>query len=343
MKLLNAKLTSVITLCAIFQPLAAHDDGTGKPHVHKDVIQTPVQTGNGALTFIADAQWGTMKDGKKLGPTHGSVVIDKSGLIYVSSDGPESIFVFDAAGKLIKTMAPETRGLHHMAIVTEGDKEFIYGAQLQGKQRIVKLDLDGKIVMEITPESAPVEGGYNGTTGVAVAPDGSIFASMGYGSGKIHKFDKAGKLIKTFGGGGEEMEKFKTPHTISIDPRFGEPRLLVCDREKRRLVHFDLEGNFLSVHATNLRRPCAVSFHGELCAVAELESRVTIVDKNGAPISFLGDNPNKGHWANFKVDPKDQKVGVFSAPHGLSFDKDGNLYVQDWNMTGRATQLKLVK
>jgi DNA-binding beta-propeller fold protein YncE len=284
-----------------------------------------------------------MKDGKKLGPTHGSVVVDSKGLIYVSSDGPDSIFVFDAAGKLIKTMAPETQGLHHMAITMEDDKEFIYGAQLKGKQRIVKLDLDGKLVMEITPESAELEGGYKGITGVAVAPDGSIFASMGYGSNLIHKFDKAGKHIMTFGGRGKEMEKFQTPHTISIDTRFEEPRLLVCDREKRRLVHFDLEGKFISVYATNLRRPCAVSFHGDLCAVAELQSRVTILDKNGAPISFLGDNPNKKHWANFKVAPEDQKVGIFSAPHGLSFDKDGNLYVQDWNMTGRATQLTLVK
>ncbi len=343
MKLLHTKLTVIFTLSAIYQPLAAHDDASGAKHEHKEVIQSPVKTGNGAHTYIADAQWGSMQDGKNLGPTHGSVVVDNKGLIYVSTDGPDSIYVFDAQGALIKKMAPEASGLHHMAIVTEGEQQFIYGAQLQGKQRIVKLDLDGKLVMEITPESAPVEGGYKGITGVAVAPDGSIFASMGYGSNKIHKFDKAGKLIKSFGGGGDELEKFRTPHTLSIDPRFGEPRLLVCDREKRRLVHFDLEGNFLSVYSSNLRRPCAVSFHGDLCAVAELESRAVIIDKNGTPISFLGDNPNKQHWANFNVDPKDQKVGIFSAPHGLSFDKDGNLYVQDWNKTGRATQLKLVK
>ena len=342
MKLLNTKLTSIFALCAVINPLAAHDDANGA-HEHKDVIQSPVKTGNGAYTYIADAQWGNMKDGKTLGPTHGSVVVDSKGLIYVSSDGPDSLFVFDAAGKLIKTIAPEARGMHHMAIVKEGDKEFIYGAQLQNNRRIVKLDLDGKVVMEITPKTAEVQGGYKGITGVAVAPDGSIFASMGYGSNLIHKFDKTGKHLKTFGGKGKDNEKFQTPHTISIDPRFEEPRLLVCDREKRRLVHFDLEGNFLSVHATNLRRPCAVSFHGDVCAVAELQSRVTIIDKNGAPISFIGDNPNKKHWANFRVAPEEQKVGIFSAPHGLSFDKDGNLYVQDWNRTGRATQLMLVK
>ncbi len=342
MKLFNLKLTTGLALCFVAQPLSAHSHKDGEKHEHKEVVQSPVITGNGTYTYIADAQWGNMKDGANLGPTHGSAVVDSAGHIYISSDGPKSIFVFDAAGKLLKTIAAEASGLHHMAIVKEGDKEFIYGAHLRGN-RVVKLDLDGNVVMEITQKTSPVDGKFGGLTGVAVAPDGSIFASMGYGSNMIHKFDKAGKLLKSFGGRGKEVSKFRTPHTISVDTRYETPRLLVCDREKRRLVHFDLEGNFISVYATNLRRPCAVSFHGDVCAVAELESRVTILDKKGTPLSFIGDNPNRKQWAKFGVAPANQKLGIFSAPHGLSFDKDGNLYVQDWNKTGRATQLKLVK
>ncbi len=111
------------------------------------------------------------------------------------------------------------------------------------------------------------------------------------------------------------------------------------DREKRRLVHFDLEGNWIGVFASNLRRPCSVSFFGDNLAVAELEFRVTIIDKTGTPISFLGDNPNQAQWPSFGVPPQDQKIGIFNAPHGLSFDKAGNLYVQDWNKTGRITKL----
>ena len=33
------------------------------------------------------------------------------------------------------------------------------------------------------------------------------------------------------------------------------------------------------------------------------------------------------------------KPGVFTAPHGLCFDAEGNLYVMDWNKTGRLTKL----
>jgi hypothetical protein len=39
------------------------------------------------------------------------------------------------------------------------------------------------------------------------------------------------------------------------------------------------------------------------------------------------------------VAPTDWKAGVFTAPHGLCFDKAGNIYVQDWNATGRVTKL----
>ncbi len=313
------------------------------------VITEKVQTGNGRFIYEADAQWGKLPNNEKLGPTHGGVAVDANGLIYVTTDGPQSMFVFKADGSLVKKMAPEARGIHHLTIVKEGEKEFLYGAQLNaygGKTppRIVKLDLDGKILLEISAKTAPkLQGGFGGITGVAVAPNSNIYVSMGYGSNLIHIFDKAGKHIKSFGGRGKEKEKFTTPHTLNIDTRFGQARLLISDREKRRLVHFDLNGNYIGDYATKLRRPCAVSFFGEFCAVAELESRVVILDKSGAIVSILGDNPDKKKWANFGVKPKDQKLGLFSAPHGLSFDKDGNLYVQDWNTTGRATQLKLQK
>ena len=138
-------------------------------------------------------------------------------------------------------------------------------------------------------------------------------------------------------GGGDGQ--FNTCHGLAIDNRFGAPRLLVSDRGNRRLVHMDLEGNFIGVYSKGLRLPCMVDIMGDYCAVAELESRVTILDKDGVPVAFLGDNPNKKQWANFGVPPNEFVEGIFTAPHGLCFDKTGNIYVQDWNATGRVTKL----
>ncbi len=307
-------------------------------------MQTAIHTGNGAWSYEAVPHWGELPDGKIIGPTHGGVVVDdESGLIYVSTDSELSVIVYQPDGKFLRTIAPECRGFHAMAIRYENAKPVIYGAQLNSNQpplRVCKINADGKVILEIPNENTgEVPGGWLGLTGVTVGPDSSIFASMGYGSNIIHKFDAAGKLLKSFGGKGPGEQQFNTPHGLAIDTRFGVPRLLIADREKRRLVHFDLEGNWIGVHASNLRRPCSVSFSGSNLAVAELEARVTILDEAGTPVAFLGDNPSQAQWASFTVERKDQQLGVFTAPHGLSFDKVGNLYVQDWNKTGRVTKL----
>ncbi len=55
---------------------------------------------------------------------------------------------------------------------------------------------------------------------------------------------------------------------------------------------------------------------------------------------FISDNPDRKQWANFGVKPEDQHTGIFTAPHGIAFAKNGDLYVQDWNATGRVTKLR---
>ena len=310
--------------------------------------ETAVRTGNGQWSYEAVPYWGELPEGKNVGPTHGGVVVDnKTGLIYASTDADHAILVYQPDGKLVKSISPECKGFHAMDIAEEDGKTVLYGAQLAGPKplRVVKLDTDAKQLLEISKETmGPIQGGWKGLTGVAVAPDGSIFCSMGYGANFIHKFDATGKLIKSFGGKGSGQKvATTTSHGLKVDLRFGDPRLLIVDRENRRLFHTDLEGQWIGEYATHLRRPCAVSILGDHCAVAELEARVTILDKSGTPVSFLGDNPNKAQWANFKVEPKDMSLGIFTAPHGLSFDKDGNLYVEDWNQTGRVTKLVKLK
>jgi hypothetical protein len=46
---------------------------------------------------------------------------------------------------------------------------------------------------------------------------------------------------------------------------------------------------------------------------------------------------------NFNVPQSEWIEGVFSGTHGSYWDKDGNLYVQDWNVSGRIMKLVRVK
>ncbi len=338
LKLLPSLVASV--LAALLTSSAWAHEGDHGPA--GDALDHSVTTGNGLHTYRTHPNWAQFADGNPIGSTHGGVAVDKAGRIYVSTQADRGICVFRPNGKFVKSIGLDCIGTHSLTIREENGKEYLYGAHNKG-QRVVKLDLNGKIVLEIADTPAqPIPGTFKGLTAVTVGPDGRIYAAVGYGSNLIHIFSPKGKLLKSFGSKGTEIEQTKTCHGISIDNRFGEPRLLVSDRENRRLKHYDLEGNQIGVYAVNLRRPCAVSIHGDFCAVAELAGRVTILDKTGTPVAFLGDNPIESQRAGFKTEIKDIPPGVFTAPHGLSYDKDGNLYVQDWNATGRINKLTLV-
>lgn len=275
--------------------------------------------GPGGWSFAPDPSWAALRD---VGPTHGGVAVDRAGNVYVSTDRDEGIFVFAPDGTKLRTIGADYHGSHSLLLREESGEEFLYAAHLHGHQ-VVKLRLDGTPVWTI---AAPAEG-FNPTS-VAVAPDGSIFVADGYGSSFIYKFDRDRRLVSKFGGPGE----LNGPHGIVID----DGELLVADRENRRLVRYGLDGKLEAVLAINLRRPGGIAFHGDTVAIAELEARVILLDKQFQPIVELGDNPDRGQWANYDAARNER---FFCAPHAVCFDRDGNLYVQEWNRAGRLHKL----
>ena len=272
-----------------------------------------------------------------VGSTHGGIVVDQAGLIYVSSS--RGIFVFNDAGELVKSFGAEAyRDIHAMTLREEDGVEYIYAARNHAAEAI-KLKTSGEILLSLKfPAAAEVEGNFR-PTAVAVKPNGNILVSDGYGTNMIFEFDADGTYLSHFGGKAPTVDKFNTPHGITLDTRYEPARLLIADREKRRLVHFTLEGAFIAEVITGLRRPCAISIapNGQV-AIAELEGRVALLDKYNQLIGVLGDQPEPGQRANYKVPVAKWKADIFNAPHGLSWDRRGNLYVQDWNFIGRVTK-----
>lgn len=335
--ILDMQKNIIFTLLAIGLIASGHE---GHDHLPAGKVATSVQvTGNGQFTFETVPGFGAMPEGINIGPTHGGVAVDQAGDVYVSTEADHGVVKFSGKGVYQSHFGPSTKSLHSLALVKEADQEVLVGAAVSA-QKVVKLSLAGKLLLEIPNEgTGVVEGGFKGVTGVTVGPKGSFYVVCGYGSNLVHKFDAKGALLKTAGGRGKEDGQFVTCHGITLDTRSGEPLLLICDRENRRLVHLDLDLNFKGVHSQHLRRPCAVSIRGDYAVVAELAGRVTIVGKKGEHIAFLGDQPDRKLWAKKPVPEEELYDGLFTAPHGVSWDAQGNVIVQDWNVTGRVTKL----
>jgi hypothetical protein len=307
----------------------------------------PVRMGCGLMTFDTVPGWGRGEDGKSvLGPTHGAVVIDKAGNIYTSAQ--LGVFVFSPDGKLIRRLVgDEYSQMHDMEIRDEADGEFIYGARNAAGEGIKFHAETGDIVLKLPfPEESGLKLKKFAPTAITVAPNGDVYLSDGYASDHIFRFDKSGKYQMHFGAKGNDLRQFNTAHGMTLDTRYEPPRLLICDRNhepKGRLLHYDLEGNFISEVVTGLGMPTSAAVQGDYVSVPDLHGRLVILDKSNTIIAVLGHNSDPAKRVNFNV-PQEQWIeGVFSGTHGSYWDKDGNLYVQDWNVSGRLMKLVRVR
>ena len=307
----------------------------------------PVRMGCGIMTFDTVPGWGLRPDGTSaLGPTHGGVVVDKEGNVYVSAN--KGVVVFSPDGKVIKEfVGDQYANIHDLKIRDEEGTEFLYGARNNNAEGIKFHSKSGEIVLRL---GFPKESGLNLTkfnpTAITIAPSGDIFLADGYASNHIFKFDKTGKYLKHFGSPGNDLKQFNTCHGMCLDTRYDPPRLLICDRNhqpKGRLLHYDLDGNFIEEVITGLGMPTSAAVQGDYVSVPDLHGRLVILDKSNTIMAVLGHNPDPAKRVNFNV-PQDQWIeGVFSGTHGSYWDKDGNLYVQDWNVSGRIMKLVRVK
>lgn len=308
-------------------------------------MEAVLRTGNGEWTYRVAPDWGKLPAGTNFGGTHGGIATDKAGRIYVSTQSETGVLVYSPEGALLKTIAGEYPEIHSIVLVENNGEEEFYCTVQKGTPKenwlFLRMKTDGTVLHRIT---APPEAGFKAAnewklTAAVPAPDGSIFIANGYGDSRLFRFDSKGNFMASYGGKGSTNGLFNCSHGMAVDTRYDQPLLLICDRENRRLCHFDFDGKFVQTVTQHLRRPCQISFHGDCAIVSELEGRVVVLDRDNVPVAFLGDNSHREQWANYGLDLHTLSAATFSAAHGCFIDKQANIYISDWNHTGRITKL----
>lgn len=312
--------------------------------------------GQGDHKYECLHDWGELPATIRYGNTHG-VCEDSQGHIYVhhtvnaASESHDSMVVFDAKGKFVKSWGKDfSGGAHGLHIRKEGSQEFLYLCDT-GRAVVVKTTLDGEEVFTLgyPKQSDSYRLNSDGQpavkykpTNLAIAPNGDIYVGDGYGSSYINQYNSKGEFIRTFGGKGKEPGQLDCPHGIWCDTRGAEPVLTVADRSNNRIQNFSLDGKHLGfVTGTNL--PCHFDEHNGDVVVPDLGARVTLLDRHNQVIEHLGDDSAAANWRQVRTMTRDHfQPGKFVCPHGACFDHAGNIFVVEWVEIGRVTKLRKV-
>lgn len=307
--------------------------------------------GNGSHRFECHHDWLTPPENLKWGDTQG-VAQDAKENIYIShtvgADSPskDAIVVFDKKGKFVKSFGARFQGGGHgLDIRKEGKVEYLYHCDTKNRV-VVKTDLDGNAIWEKNNADVIADTGVYKAgmpfvpTNVALSPNGDVYITDGYGSDWITQYDINGRFVRVFGGRGAEPGKVSNAHGIWVDTRGKEPFVVVADRANHRLQYFTMDGTHVRFVDNGMRKPCHFDVRGDELLVPDLDSVVTVLDKDNKVAVQLGDGAG---IPDLRGKPKSEFIpGKFIHPHSAKFLKNGDILVVEWVPQGRVTLLKKV-
>lgn len=331
--------------------------GLGFPAILRGAANEHPVIGEGELRFECHHDWAKLPEGHTFGGASHGVAFDSKGLVYISHmGGPGSVFVFDQEGTFVKSLAPQHQGYGHgIDIRNEDGVDFIYLAPNSSRDmaeplKATKMTLDGEVVWESGPPSDSHK--YDrkepfNLTNISFCPDGGWHVGDGYGSHYLHRFDKEGRYLTSFGGKGSGPGQFATPHAHWFDDREGNHQLVVCDRANSRLQLMSLDGEVKGM-VEGIEVPASLDIRGDLMVCTEIFiGRVAFLNRKYEVIARLNDdaewvqmlrNDKKREFRKLANRPK-WLAGKFVQPHDASFDHDGNLFITEWVEGGRVTKL----
>lgn len=276
------------------------------------------------------------------------VAVDSKDNVYLMTRKDARVMVYDREGNFLRSwgegvFTPRTHG------IAIGADDMVYSVD-DGDHTVRKFTPEGEQRMMIGTPGVASETGYDGKshasvqrggppfnrpTDVAVASNGELYVTDGYGNARVHRFGADGTLIQSWGEPGTGPGQFRLPHSIGIS---SDNRVFVTDRENDRIQIFSRDGQFLDMW-THVQRPTDISFDREgRLYVSELWWRVGQESftrgkirhdlPGGVRVLDLEGNVLL-HWCSADR----EAPGNFVAPHTLCVDSRGDLYVGEVTWT----------
>lgn len=193
----------------------------------------------GSRHYRVDTPWGVLPRGMQFGQVS-QLTADSAGNVFVLQRAHPAILVFGPDGALIDAW-DHLHILDGHGIAASPDDRIIVIDR--DAHQVIFTDTKGKVLQTLGERHRPRHAApFNHPSDAAVAPDGEIYVTDGYGNSLVHRFSAAGEHIASWGRPGDGPGEFTTPHAVWIDQ---SDRVLVADRENNRVQLFDRAGAYL--------------------------------------------------------------------------------------------------
>lgn len=290
--------------------------------------------------------WARLPEGRTWGSTS-AVAIDNDGRsIWVAERCSANscatsplppVLKFDASGTLVKAFGQGLIVFPHGIHVDRDNNVWVVDCACIGAaptdgppkgHQIFKFSPDGRLLMTLGAAGGGRDSAFFWQPNAVITNDrGEIFVAEGHSSragatARVLKFDRTGKLLKTWGEWGKGPTQLDQPHALAFDSR---GRLFVGDRGNDRILIYDQEGTLLDSWY-QFSRPSGIWI--------DANDQIYVADSESGSV-----NPPHGAWTRgirigsartgqvtaFIPDPEVKPPSTSSA-EGVAVDKAGNVY-----------------
>jgi streptogramin lyase len=280
-----------------------------------DAIRKPLIVTLAGRRYAVERNWG-QEPAKFAKAMVSQVAVDSAGRVHTFRRGDPPVLVFEPDSSFAHAYGEGRIADAHGIYIDRDDRVFLAD---RDAHEIIACTPAGQELLQLGNRNSPKwEKPFNHPTDIAVAADGEIYVSDGYGNARVHRFAPGGEYLGGWGEVGTGPGQFMTPHAVWVDV---QNRVLVADRENDRVQLFTRDGTFIEEWC-GLCRPMDI--------FVDAAGVIYVTDQIPSLTAFASDGRRLG-----RCRPS------LNGAHGIFGDANGNLFLAEIN-PNHVTRMRLL-